>query len=126
MSHEYFTPEQLKEQHQQGMMEDLVEGYEKYKKAHPSFARAEEQMRRKREQWPQTVKKVLLKPKVKYKTGKNGIRYKYTLLATIRGQEARAFIESNETGEGHMFSYDMDKMDKVEIYHEEVLFKSKT
>lgn len=38
----------------------------------------------------------------------------------IRGQEARALIESHETGEGHMFSYDTEKMDKVKIYHEQI------
>jgi hypothetical protein len=27
-------------------------------------------------------------------------------------------IESQQTGEGHMYSYDTEKMDKVEIYHE--------
>ena len=120
MSDEEFTPEQLKEQHQQGMMEDLTEGYERYKKNHPDFARAEEEMKRKRKAWPQTIKKVIPKPVVKYRKS-NGIRYKYTLLATIRGPEARAFIESHETGADHMFSFDTDKMDKVEIYHEQTL-----
>jgi hypothetical protein len=52
---------------------------------------------------------------------KHVLRYKLTLLATITGPEARALIESQETGEGHIFSHDTDKMDKVEIYHEERL-----
>lgn len=110
------------------MMEDLVEGYEKYKKKHPSLARQEKKWKRKREEWPETCKNVIPKPVVKYSTS-SGIlagekvkhRYKLTLLATITGPEARALIESEETGEGHVFSYDKKKKDKVEIYHEELL-----
>lgn len=102
------------------MMEELNAGYEQYKNNHPDFKREVEEMERKRKEWPKTVKG-LPKSKVKYTKSKAGTRYKYTLLATIRGPEARAMIESHETGEGHMYSYDTEKMDKVEIYHEETL-----
>jgi hypothetical protein len=128
MNHEEFTPEQLLEQHRQGIMEDLTEGYERYKKNHPDFAREVDGFEKKRKEWPKTVKKLIPKPKVKYTQctstfcgEKHTIRYKLTLLATITGPEARALIESQETGEGHIFSYDTEKMDKVEIYHEERL-----
>jgi hypothetical protein len=128
MNHEEFTPEQLLEQHRQGMMEDLNEGYEQYKKNHPKFAKEADQFERKRNEWPQTVKKVIPKPKVKYKQSsgyfcgeKYTHRYKLTLLATVRGQEARALIAAQQTGEGQVFSYDPKSMDKVEIYHEQML-----
>jgi hypothetical protein len=128
MSYEEFTPEQSKEQHQQGMMEDLNAGYERYKKNHPDFKREVDEMERKRKEWPQTTKKVIPKPVVKYRQATvkmcgevHKLRYKLTLLATITGPEARALIESEETGEGHVFSYDTEKKDKVEIYHEETL-----
>ncbi len=102
-------------------MNRIVKGYEQYKSNHPDFAREEEEMEQKRKEWPRTIKKVTPKPVVKYKKSKAGIHYKYTLLATITGPEARALIASKETGAGCMFSYDTEKMDKVEIYHEETL-----
>lgn len=58
---------------------------------------------------------------MKYTKSKGGVRYKLTLLATIRGPEARAMIESQRTGEGHVYSYEPKSMDKLENYHEEII-----
>ena len=58
-------------------------------------------------------------PKVKY--GKNGtnsdIRYKYTLLTTITGLEARAIRKSKDADHG---LYWLDDGRKIEIYDEQV------
>ena len=61
------------------------------------------------------------KPIVKYSKNKAGIRYKHTLLATIRGPEARAMIEAQEAGHGcWMYSYNTEKT-TVEIYREQTM-----
>lgn len=53
-----------------------------------------------------------------YKNRKNGIRYKRTLLATIRGDEAKALQERN-IDHGLYWSYDTKK-NTLEIYDEKM------
>ena len=61
------------------------------------------------------------KPVVKYSKGSSGIHYKHTLLATIRGPEARAMIEAKEASCGvWMNTYDYEKT-KVEIWREQTM-----
>jgi hypothetical protein len=61
------------------------------------------------------------KPVVKYSKGSSGIRYKHTLLATIRGPEARAMIEAQQKGYGcWMYSYNTEKT-MVKIYREQTM-----
>ena len=59
------------------------------------------------------------KPKVKY--GKNGtnpdIRYRYTLLTTITGPEAKAIRNSKDADHG-LYWWDDNK--KIEIYDEQM------
>jgi len=67
------------------------------------------------------------KPVVKYRQatvnmcGRNHkLRYKYTLLATITGPEAKAITDSQDAGHGLYWQYD-DKKQKLEIYEDKLL-----
>ena len=64
-----------------------------------------------------------MKPVVKYSKGHSGIRYKHTLLATIRGPEAKAMIDASEAENGLgccMNVYNYDKT-TVEIWREQTM-----
>jgi hypothetical protein len=116
MNYEEFTPEQLKEQHQQGMMEDLMRTSDKWAKEHGINMKdipPDEPL-------PKAKAKPKQKPVVKYYYNKKtGIRYKHTLLATIRGNEAKALQERN-MDHCLYWSYN-SKKNTLEIYDEKML-----
>jgi hypothetical protein len=57
-----------------------------------------------------------IKPIVRYRKNKNGLRYKQTLLATIRGPQAKALSDAHC---GLYWSYDAEKK-ILRIYEEQM------
>jgi hypothetical protein len=63
------------------------------------------------------------KPVVKYTTTKlmgTTLKYKETLLTTIKGPLAKTFIQSHNRGEELVWSYDLENR-KIDIYRSELL-----
>jgi hypothetical protein len=103
------TPQQLKERHQEKMVKDLVRTSDKWAKEHGINLK----------DIPPDEPLTREKPVVKYVYNKkSGLRYKRTLLATIRGDEARALQERNMDHTLY-WSYDTKK-NTLEIYDEKM------
>jgi hypothetical protein len=104
------SPQELKRRHQEKMVKDLVRTSDKWANEHG--------INLKDIPPDEPIKET--KPVVKYLYNKKtGIRYKHTLLATIRGNDAKALQERN-MDHSLYWSYDTKK-NTLEIYDEKML-----
>ncbi len=104
------SPQELKRRHQEKMVKDLVRTSDKWAKEHGI------NMKDIPPDEPLTKETRVVKY---YKDRRTGLRYKRILLATIRGDEARALQERNQD-RCLYWSYNT-KENTLEIYDEKML-----